>query len=42
MLQDRISGRVQDDTYPGSKPYLLSTEANDLAELLVDTYFKGG
>ena len=29
-------------TQAGSKSYLLSTEANDLAELLVDTNFKGG
>ena len=36
-LQDRISGRVQHGVRPGPKPYLSSTEENDLAGFLVDT-----
>ena len=35
-LQDRVSGRVQHGVRPGPKPYLSSTEENDLAGFLVD------
>jgi len=40
-LQDRISGRIQHSVRPGPKPYLLSTEENELAGFLVDTFKVG-